>query len=100
MSEELRISRSSIIPLEAWLDLVDTIPEPGNPAAGLTRFLREDFAKMSCGFVVLDTSNSRNTISRQSGYHITFCLKFLLGDLDMLFAVVLWGHNDITEIAS
>ncbi|KAI3543044.1 hypothetical protein CABS01_03297 [Colletotrichum abscissum] len=100
MSEELRISRSSIIPLEAWLDLVDTIPEPGNPAAGLTRFLREDFAKMSCGFVVLDTSNSRNTISRQSGYHITFCLKFLLGDLDMLFAAVLLGHNDITEIAS
>lgn len=63
MSEELRISSSSIIPLETWLDLVDAVPGPGNPAAGLTQFLREDFSKMSCGFVVLDTSNSRNVSS-------------------------------------
>ncbi|KXH44028.1 hypothetical protein CSIM01_12181 [Colletotrichum simmondsii] len=63
ISEELRISSSSIIPLETWLDLVDALPGPGNPASGLTQFLREDFAKMSCGFVVLDTSNSRNVSS-------------------------------------
>ncbi|KAK7451919.1 hypothetical protein CaCOL14_003645 [Colletotrichum acutatum] len=63
MSEELRIGSSSIIPLETWLNLVDAVPGPGNPAAGLTQFLGEDFAKMSCGFVVLDTSNSRNVSS-------------------------------------
>ncbi|KAK1657132.1 hypothetical protein BDP55DRAFT_737654 [Colletotrichum godetiae] len=63
LSEELRISRSSIVSLETWLNLVETMPGPGNPAAGLVQFLREDFAKMSCGSVVLDTSNSRKASS-------------------------------------
>ncbi|KAK2037948.1 acetyl-CoA synthetase-like protein [Colletotrichum somersetense] len=63
LCEELRISSSSIIPLEAWLDLAEAMPGPGNPAAGLTQFLREDFTKMSCGSVVLDTSNSCNASS-------------------------------------
>ncbi|KAK1635917.1 hypothetical protein BDP81DRAFT_450746 [Colletotrichum phormii] len=63
LSEELRISSSSIVPLETWLNLMETMPGPGNPAAGLARFLREDFVKMSCGLVVLDTSNSRNASS-------------------------------------
>ena len=59
MSRELQIPNSSIIPLDRWLDLVASAPEPGNPAASLVQFLRNDFLKMSCGSVVLDTSNSR-----------------------------------------
>ena len=63
MSRELQIPSSSIIPLQRWLDLVASAPGPGNPAASLTQFLRNDFLKMSCGSVVLDTSISRNVSS-------------------------------------
>lgn len=63
MSRELQIPSSSIIPLERWLDLVASVPGPGNPAASLIQFLRNDFLKMSCGSVVLDTSISRNVSS-------------------------------------
>lgn len=55
MSRELQIPSSSIIPLERWLDLVAFTPGPGNPAASLIHFLQNDFLKMSCGSVVLDT---------------------------------------------
>ena len=54
---------SSIIPLEHWLELVASAPGPENPAAGLLQFLRNEFLKMSCGSVILDTSNSRNVSS-------------------------------------
>ena len=60
ISSELQIPSSSVIPLESWLDLVASTPGPGNPAASLVQFLRNDFRKMSCGSVVLDTSISRN----------------------------------------
>ena len=63
MSRELQIPSSSIIPLDCWLDLVASAPGPSNPAASLIQFLRNDFLKMSCGSVVLDTSNSRNVSS-------------------------------------
>lgn len=63
MSKELQIPSSSIIPLEGWLDLVASTPGSGNPAASLVQFLRNDFLKMSCGSVVLDTSISRNVSS-------------------------------------
>ena len=63
MSKELQIPSSSIIPLEHWLDIVASAPGPGNPAASLIQFLRNDFLKMSCGSVVLDTSISRNVSS-------------------------------------
>ena len=60
ISRELQIPSPSIIPLEDWLDLVASAPGPGNPAASLIQFLRNDFLKMSCGSVVLDTFISRN----------------------------------------
>lgn len=63
ISRELQIPSSSIIPLERWLDLVASAPGSGNPAASLIQFLRDDFLKMSCGSVVLDTSISRNASS-------------------------------------
>ena len=63
MSRELHIPSSSIIPLEHWLESVASAPGLENPAASLLQFLRNDFLKMSCGSVVLDTSNSRNASS-------------------------------------
>lgn len=63
ISRELQIPSSSIVPLERWLDLVASTPGPGNPAASLHHFLRNDFLKMSCGSVVLDTSISRKVSS-------------------------------------
>ena len=63
MSRELQIPSSSIIPLERWLHLVASAPGPSNPASSLIQFLRNDFLKMSCGSVVLDTSISRSVSS-------------------------------------
>ncbi|KAL9079839.1 MAG: hypothetical protein Q9157_001295 [Trypethelium eluteriae] len=63
ISRELPISSSSIIPLERWLELVASAPGVDNPASGLIDFLRNDFLKMSCGSIVLDTSNSRTVSS-------------------------------------
>ncbi|KAK2014649.1 putative NRPS-like enzyme [Colletotrichum eremochloae] len=63
ISEELQISSSSIVQLDHWLNLVEAFPKPNNPAAGLIHFLRNDFSKMSCGYVILDTSVSRSASS-------------------------------------
>ncbi|MCJ1269495.1 hypothetical protein MMC22_009387 [Lobaria immixta] len=67
MSRELQIPSSSIIPLERWLDLAASAPGPDNPAASLIQFLRNDFLKMSCGSVVLDTSISRKIWDARGG---------------------------------
>ena len=57
------MERESIIPIQDWLELVDSGPEveKGNPAKNLVEFLRNDFTKMSCGDLVLDTSVARNS---------------------------------------
>jgi hypothetical protein len=60
LSEELQIPSSSIVPLDQWLDHVQSAPRPENPAANLIHFLRNDFLKMSCGSVILDTGASRS----------------------------------------
>ena len=60
MSRELDVPNSSIIPLERWLELVESAPGPGNPAGSLVQFLRIDFLKMSCGSVILNTSASHS----------------------------------------
>ncbi|KAI9677125.1 MAG: putative NRPS-like protein biosynthetic cluster [Bathelium mastoideum] len=66
ISAELGIPSSSIISWDRWLDLVASAPAPDNPAASLIDFLREDFLRMSCGSIVLDTSNSRMVSSTMS----------------------------------
>ncbi|KAL9095877.1 MAG: hypothetical protein Q9165_001874 [Trypethelium subeluteriae] len=63
ISRELNIPNSSIIPLQRWLDLVASAPGLDNPASSLINFLRNDFLKMSCGSMVLDTSSSRSVSS-------------------------------------
>ena len=63
MTRELQIPSSSIIPLDSWLGLVASAPGLSEPAASLIQFLRNDFLKMSCGSVILDTSISRNVSS-------------------------------------
>ncbi|ETS86536.1 hypothetical protein PFICI_00364 [Pestalotiopsis fici W106-1] len=60
LSEELQISSSSTVSIEEWLSLVESADEDNNPARGLVHFLAEDFIKMSCGSVVLDTTTSRD----------------------------------------
>lgn len=60
LSRELDIPSSSVIPLDQWLTHISSVSGPENPAASLIDFLKEDFLKMSCGSVVLDTSASRN----------------------------------------
>ncbi|CAG7993912.1 unnamed protein product [Penicillium salamii] len=60
LSRELEIPNSSVIPLDQWLAHISSVSGPENPAASLVDFLKEDFLKMSCGSVILDTSASRN----------------------------------------
>ncbi len=60
LTKELHIPRTAIIPVQEWLDLVASAPEADNPARKLTDFLRNDFIKMSCGSIVLDTSVSQS----------------------------------------
>ncbi|KAJ5512744.1 NRPS-like enzyme [Penicillium fimorum] len=58
LSKELQIPSSSIVPLDQWLDHIQSAPGPDNPAASLIQFLKNDFLKMSCGSVILDTISS------------------------------------------
>lgn len=62
LANELGTEGGSVVPLQDWLELVDSGPEAeaGNPAKSLVEFLRRDFAKMSCGDLVLDTTVARN----------------------------------------
>ncbi|KAJ5598871.1 NRPS-like enzyme [Penicillium hordei] len=60
LSKELQIPSSSIVALDQWLDHIQSAPGPDNPAASLIQFLRNDFLKMSCGSVILDTTSSRS----------------------------------------
>lgn len=52
----LGLPQESIVPIDAWLKLVDCGPSEGNPAQGLLDFFSDDFVKMSDGSIVLDTA--------------------------------------------
>ncbi len=60
LAAELGISNDSIIPLEEWLDMVASDSEAGNPARKLLGFLSDNFIRMSCGGVILDTHYARS----------------------------------------
>jgi hypothetical protein len=62
LTDALGIPREKVIPFHEWIRRVRAFPgsvEWDNPAAKLVEFLDEDFVRMSCGGVLLDTTKSR-----------------------------------------
>jgi acyl transferase domain-containing protein/nucleoside-diphosphate-sugar epimerase/acyl carrier protein/SAM-dependent methyltransferase len=61
LSEALGIPSSNVIPFKDWVGLVRRFPgsEVDNPAVRLIDFLDDNFLRMSCGGLLLDTTKSR-----------------------------------------
>ncbi|KAH8799818.1 putative polyketide synthase [Xylogone sp. PMI_703] len=62
LADALQIPRDRIIPFGDWIRRVRSFPGPvewDNPAAKLVDFLEDDFVRMSCGGVLLDTTKVR-----------------------------------------
>lgn len=61
LSEALRIPPTNIKPFHEWVKLVRHSPlsENENPASRLIDFLENNFERMSCGGLMLDTKNSK-----------------------------------------
>ena len=63
IAPELGLSSSEFIPLSSWLDHVGRTSDLASdkvPAKKLEEFFRQDFERMACGSVVLDTKNTRD----------------------------------------
>ncbi|KAF1347668.1 beta-ketoacyl synthase [Delphinella strobiligena] len=58
LAECLHIPTSDIVPFDDWLERVRKAPQKDNPASTLLEFLDDNFLRMSCGGLVLDTKHS------------------------------------------
>ncbi|CAO1601138.1 fusarubin cluster-polyketide synthase [Xanthoria calcicola] len=58
LAEALHISASNVIPFDRWLERVRNAPQKNNPASTLIEFLEDNFLRMSCGGLVLDTKKT------------------------------------------
>jgi hypothetical protein len=65
MSRQLNIDQR--LPFQQWFDAVSQTPESLNSAKALKEFLEEDFERMSCGAVILDTAVARSSSSTLRG---------------------------------
>ncbi|RMZ74831.1 hypothetical protein DV737_g5699, partial [Chaetothyriales sp. CBS 132003] len=62
LADALDIPVDSIVPFRNWIDMVRRSPLPAetdNPAARLIDFLDDNFERMSCGGLILDTTKSK-----------------------------------------
>ncbi|KAJ5131411.1 Type I Iterative Polyketide synthase (PKS) [Penicillium bovifimosum] len=61
LSDALRMPRGNLIPFKDWLDAVRGFEGSikDNPAKPLADFLSQNFVRMSCGGLILDTTRSR-----------------------------------------
>ncbi|KAL5333395.1 hypothetical protein BJX70DRAFT_406246 [Aspergillus crustosus] len=62
LADALGIPRDNVVPFGEWVRRVRHFPgsvELDNPAAKLIEFLDDNFLRMSCGGLLLDTANSR-----------------------------------------
>lgn len=55
IAEALHIPPSNRIPFHEWMERVRNAPQKNNPASTLLEFLDDNFLRMSCGGLVLDT---------------------------------------------
>jgi hypothetical protein len=61
LADELDVPRKNIVPFREWVSRVRQFPgsaDLDNPAAKLIDFLEENFVRMSCGGLILDTAKS------------------------------------------
>ncbi|RMZ86788.1 hypothetical protein DV736_g5986, partial [Chaetothyriales sp. CBS 134916] len=62
LADSLSIPQKNIIPFEDWIDLVRNatdLPEQENPTVKLLDFLCENFFRMSCGGLLLETTKAQ-----------------------------------------
>ena len=62
IADALRIPRSNIVPFLEWVQIVRSAAdcsEKENPAAKLGEFFEQDFLRMACGGLLLDTTKAR-----------------------------------------
>lgn len=55
LADALHIASKNVIPFPEWLQKVRDAPQKNNPASSLADFLEDNFLRMSCGGLVLDT---------------------------------------------
>ena len=83
LADLLGIPSSNIVPFEDWVKRVQQFPgsiEADNPAAKLIEFLEENFVRMSCGGLILDTAKSREhspTLATQGPVHRDVVEKYV-----------------------
>lgn len=58
LAECLNIPKERWVPFAEWLEMVRNAPQKDNPASTLLEFLDDNFLRMSCGGLVLDTKHS------------------------------------------
>ncbi|KAI1454970.1 hypothetical protein F4805DRAFT_460210 [Annulohypoxylon moriforme] len=62
LADALEVPRRNIVPFREWVKIVRRSPlsaETDNPAAKLINFLDDNFLRMSCGGLILDTTKAR-----------------------------------------
>lgn len=58
LAEALHIPPSNVVPFQEWIERVRNAPQKDNPASTLLEFLEDNFLRMSCGELVLDTKKT------------------------------------------
>ncbi len=58
LAEALHIPPRNVIPFQEWLERVRNAPQKNNPASTLLEFLEDNYFRMSCGGLVLDTKKT------------------------------------------
>ena len=58
LAEALHIPPKNVIPFQEWIERVRNAPQKNNPASTLLEFLEDNFLRMSCGGLVLDTKKT------------------------------------------
>ncbi|KAI6083388.1 hypothetical protein F4821DRAFT_271834 [Hypoxylon rubiginosum] len=58
LADALNIPSKNVIPFGEWIERVRAAPQRNNPAATLLDFLDDNFLRMSCGGLVLDTKKT------------------------------------------
>ncbi|OTA97708.1 hypothetical protein M434DRAFT_65040 [Hypoxylon sp. CO27-5] len=91
LADALDIPHKNILPFQEWVKRVRRSPlaaETDNPAARLIDFLDDNFLRMSCGGLILDTSKTQEhskTLSSQGPVSAEVARKYIQAWKDMGF---------------
>ncbi|KAI0117598.1 hypothetical protein F4776DRAFT_673079 [Hypoxylon sp. NC0597] len=91
LADALDIPQKNILPFQEWVKRVRRSPlaaETDNPAARLINFLDDNFLRMSCGGLILDTTKTQEhsgTLSSQGPVSAEVARKYIQAWKDMGF---------------